>query len=59
MVVSLRGGDFQLTLGSDFSIGYLQHDAERVRLYIEESLAFEIYEPAAAVPMFYQGAATA
>jgi uncharacterized linocin/CFP29 family protein len=54
MVVSLRGGDFQLTLGSDFSIGYLDHSAEQVRLYIEESLAFEVLEPAAAVPMFYE-----
>ncbi|MFU8815105.1 MAG: family 1 encapsulin nanocompartment shell protein [Pseudomonadales bacterium] len=55
MVVSLRGGDFQLTLGSDFSIGYLQHSTEQVRLYIEESVAFEVYEPAAVVPMFYGG----
>ncbi|MFW6094685.1 MAG: family 1 encapsulin nanocompartment shell protein [Pseudomonadota bacterium] len=54
MVVSFRGGDCQLSLGADFSIGYLNHDAERVRLYIEESLAFELYEPAAAVPMFYE-----
>ncbi len=53
MVVSLRGGDFQLTLGTDLSIGYLDHDQERVRLYIEESLAFEVIEPAAVVPMFY------
>lgn len=53
MVVSLRGGDFQLTLGSDFSIGYLDHNAEQVQLYIEESVAFEVIEAAAAVPMFY------
>jgi len=53
MVLSLRGGDFQLTLGSDFSIGYLDHDAENVQLYIEESIAFEVFEPAAVVPMFY------
>jgi uncharacterized linocin/CFP29 family protein len=53
MLVSLRGGDFQLTLGADFSIGYLQHDNDIVKLYIEESVAFEVYEPAAVVPMFY------
>jgi uncharacterized linocin/CFP29 family protein len=53
LVVSLRGGDFRLSLGADFSIGYQDHDAERIRLYIEESLAFEIYEPSAVVPMFY------
>jgi uncharacterized linocin/CFP29 family protein len=55
MVVSLRGGDFQLTLGADFSIGYLRHDDDTVKLYIEESVAFEVYEPAAVVPMFYGG----
>jgi uncharacterized linocin/CFP29 family protein len=53
LVISLRGGDFRLTLGSDLSIGYLDHDADKVRLYIEESLAFEVFEPAAAVPLFY------
>lgn len=54
MVVSLRGGDFQLTLGMDFSVGYLDHNAEFVQLYIEESLAFEVFEPAAAVPLVYE-----
>lgn len=54
MVVSLRGGDFKLTLGSDLSIGYLDHNLDHVQLYIEESLAFEVIEPAAAVPMFYE-----
>jgi uncharacterized linocin/CFP29 family protein len=54
MVLSLRGGDFQLTLGADFSIGYLDHDVDTVRLYIEESLAFQVYEPAAVVPLFYE-----
>lgn len=53
LVISLRGGDFRLTLGSDLAIGYLGHDADKVRLYIEESIAFEVYEPAAAVPLFY------
>ena len=52
--MSLRGGDYRLSLGADFSIGYLDHDTENVRLYIEESIGFEVFEPAAAVPMFYQ-----
>lgn len=39
-VLSMRGGDFELMVGQDFSIGYLNHDAERVRLYIEESFTF-------------------
>lgn len=53
LVVSLRGGDFKLTLGSDLAIGYLDHDVDKVRLYIQESVAFEVFEPAAAVPLFY------
>lgn len=54
LVISLRGGDYRLSLGADFSIGYLDHDTENVRLYIEESIGFEVFEAAAAVPMFYQ-----
>ena len=42
LVLSLRGGDFTLTLGQDVSIGYLSHDAERIRLYAQESLTFRV-----------------
>lgn len=51
LVISLRGGDFELTVGQDFSIGYLDHSAERVRLYIEESFTFLILSPQAAIPL--------
>lgn len=51
LVISLRGGDFELTVGQDFSIGYLDHDAERVRLYIEESFTFLVLSPQAAIPL--------
>ncbi|MGD9743080.1 MAG: family 1 encapsulin nanocompartment shell protein [Dongiaceae bacterium] len=51
VVLSLRGGDFELTVGQDFSIGYLDHDSERVRLYIEESFTFWLLSPQAAVPL--------
>src|SRR4029077_10717944 len=53
VVVSVRGGDFELTVGQDFSIGYLDHDAERVRLYIEESFTFWLQSPQAAVPLAF------
>jgi uncharacterized linocin/CFP29 family protein len=53
LVMSTRGEDFELTVGQDFSIGYLDHDAERVRLYIEESFTFRILSPQAAVPLAY------
>lgn len=49
VVLSQRGGDFTLTVGQDLAIGYLSHDAERVRLYIEESFAFWVISPQAAV----------
>jgi uncharacterized linocin/CFP29 family protein len=55
VVVSLRGGDFELMVGRDFSIGYLDHDAEVVRLYIEESFTFRLLSPQAAAPLSYQG----
>jgi uncharacterized linocin/CFP29 family protein len=50
-VLSMRGGDFELTVGQDFSIGYLSHDAEQVRLYIEESFTFWTITPQAAISL--------
>jgi uncharacterized linocin/CFP29 family protein len=55
LVASLRGGDFELTVGRDFSIGYLDHDEEVVRLYIEESFTFRLLSPQAAMPLAYAG----
>lgn len=53
VVLSLRGEDFALTVGQDFSIGYLDHDAERVRLYLEESFTFWLISPQAAIPLAF------
>jgi uncharacterized linocin/CFP29 family protein len=53
VVVSLRGEDFELIVGRDFSIGYLAHSATTIDLYIEESFTFRILEPKAAVPLVY------
>lgn len=53
VVVSLRGGDFELTCGQDFSIGYLDHDADNVRLYLEESMTFRALSPDAGVALVY------
>ena len=53
IVVSLRGGDFQLTCGQDFSLGYLDHDADSVRLYLEESMTFRALSPEAGVALVY------
>jgi uncharacterized linocin/CFP29 family protein len=53
VVLSLRGGDFELILGQDFTIGYLEHSATSVRLYLEESFTFRVLCPQAAVPLVY------
>ena len=53
IVLSTRGGDFQLTLGQDVSIGYLDHDATSVHLYLEESFTFTVLTPEAAVHLAY------
>ncbi len=53
IVVSLRGGDFQLTCGQDFSIGYVDHDADTVRFYLEESMTFRSLSPEAGVALVY------
>jgi len=54
VVLSLRGGDFQLDCGQDLSVGYLDHDADVVRLYIEESFSFRVLEPDAAVTLRFE-----
>jgi uncharacterized linocin/CFP29 family protein len=51
VILSTRGGDFELTVGQDFSIGYCSHDRDRVELYVAESFTFRVLEPAAAVPL--------
>jgi len=57
LVIYQRGGDFELSVGQDFSIGYLEHDTERVRLYIEESFTFLILTEQAAIPLTTGGKA--
>ena len=52
-VISLRGGDFELTVGQDFSIGYLEHSSRSVRLYLQETFTFRVLAPEAAVPLGY------
>ncbi|AEF37572.1 MAG: family 1 encapsulin nanocompartment shell protein [Mycolicibacter algericus] len=50
-VLTTRGGDFDLRLGTDVSIGYLSHDAENVQLYLQETLTFLCYTAEAAVAL--------
>lgn len=48
-VVTTRGGDFDLWLGQDISIGYLSHDVDSVTLYLQESLTFQMQTSEAVV----------
>jgi uncharacterized linocin/CFP29 family protein len=48
-LLSTRGGDYELTVGQDLSIGYAAHDRTTVDLYITESFTFRILERKAAV----------
>lgn len=59
VVVSMRGGDFELTVGQDFSIGYQDHTTTRVHLYLQETFTFRVLAPEAAVPLSYEAGTTA
>jgi uncharacterized linocin/CFP29 family protein len=50
-VLTGRGGDYELRLGQDLSIGYLSHDADQVQLYLQESLTFLVYTTEASVAL--------
>ena len=49
VVLSLRGGDYELTVGQDLAVGYAHHGNHEVELYLTESFTFRVLEPAAAV----------
>jgi uncharacterized linocin/CFP29 family protein len=50
-VLSTRGGDFELNLGQDVSIGYLSHTDKTVRLYLEETFTFRVLTSEASVAL--------
>jgi uncharacterized linocin/CFP29 family protein len=50
-VLTTRGGDFDLQLGTDVSIGYTAHDADTVQLYLQETLTFLCYTAEASVAL--------
>jgi uncharacterized linocin/CFP29 family protein len=51
VLLSVRGGDYELHVGQDLSVGYLGHDRQTVELFLTESFTFRVLEPAAAVPL--------
>ncbi len=54
VILSGRGGDFVLTVGQDFSIGYSSHNEGKVGLFITESFTFQVLEPKAAVELIME-----
>lgn len=49
VLLSTRGGDYELTVGQDLSVGYTWHDKDQIELYITESITFRVLEDKAAV----------
>jgi uncharacterized linocin/CFP29 family protein len=50
-VITTRGGDFDLHIGQDLSIGYLSHTEISVRLYLQETFTFLYLTSEAAVAL--------
>ncbi|HTS12747.1 MAG TPA: family 1 encapsulin nanocompartment shell protein [Candidatus Limnocylindrales bacterium] len=50
-VVTTRGGDLDLHIGQDASIGYLSHTEKQVRLYLQETFTFLYLTSEAAVAL--------
>jgi uncharacterized linocin/CFP29 family protein len=53
VVLSTRGGDYELVCGQDLAIGYRTHGEESVTLYLEETVTLLIRDPRAAVALRY------
>jgi uncharacterized linocin/CFP29 family protein len=48
-VLSTRGGDFELDIGQDISIGYLSHSGAEIELYLQGTFTFQMLTSEAAV----------
>lgn len=55
VVLSARGGDFELYLGQDISIGYLSHNESSIHLYLQETFTFLQLTAEAAVVLSPKG----
>jgi uncharacterized linocin/CFP29 family protein len=49
LLISERGGDFEMTIGQDIAIGYEHHDSKTVQLFFTESFTFRVLEDRALV----------
>lgn len=50
-LVSKRGGDFELTLGIDYTVGYEGAGEKSLKFFLAESLTFRVLEPRAYAPI--------
>jgi len=50
-ILTTRGGDFDLHIGQDLSIGYSSHTDTVVRLYLQETFTFLLLTAEAAVAL--------
>lgn len=50
-VLTTRGGDFELSIGQDISIGYLSHSKATVELYLQETFTFRMLTSEAAIAL--------
>jgi len=50
-VLTTRGGDFDLHIGQDASIGYISHTEKSVQLYLQETMTFLLLTTEAAVAL--------
>jgi uncharacterized linocin/CFP29 family protein len=55
MVLSTRGGDHELHIGQDVSIGYLGHNETDVKLYFQETFTFLLLTTEASVVLASSG----
>ncbi|MDR0617044.1 MAG: bacteriocin family protein [Synergistaceae bacterium] len=51
LLVSKRGGDFELTVGGDFVVGYAGTDGKNLAFFLTESFTFRVIEPRAFTPL--------
>ncbi len=51
VVLTTRGGDFDLHIGQDISIGYLSHSNSTVQLYLQETFTFLLLTTEASVTL--------
>lgn len=54
LLISLRGGDLELTIGQDICIGYESQDAQGLKLFLAESFTSRVITPEAIVALKVQ-----